>query len=508
MSMLRFNRASDGKDIGLLTWLPVHGTSMLGNNTLASADNKGYAMVMFEKEVQGLDTVADNFVAGFSQANVGDTSPRIEGAWCEDGSNVQCSFEQSLCSGVAENCYGRGPNFTVKDNGATDTTTIGGRQYQVARNLWDNWSSASTPISGAVTRSFHTFQNMTGFTFTLPNGTEVSTCAAALGYSFAAGTSDWPGTFDFKQGDSGQPDDPLWDVVRDLLSTPTPEQEACQAPKPILLNVGYQHEPYDWAPNIVDMQVMRVGQMFMIVSPGEATTMSGRRWKNAIAAAANASQMTDGVAPIVVLGGPANSYTHYLATEEEYGVQRYEGASTLYGQNTLNAYINMTVSYLPYLSSSPPSTPLPPGPSPPNNVGVALSFITGVVYDNPTAGKKFGDVLTDAPGTSSPGATINVTFVGANPRNDLRLESSYAEVQQQAANGTWTTVRDDNDWDLVFNWLRTSTILGTSSVTLEWITDSSTPSGTYRMQYFGASKAPITGTISQFSGTSGTFTIS
>lgn len=33
----------------------------------------------------------------------------------------------------------------------------------------------------------------------------------------------------------------------------------------------------------------------------------------------------------VVVAGPANAYSHYIATPEEYGVQRYEGASTIYG---------------------------------------------------------------------------------------------------------------------------------------------------------------------------------
>ena len=36
MTMLRFHRAQDGNNIGVLTWFPVHGTSMLENN-LASA---------------------------------------------------------------------------------------------------------------------------------------------------------------------------------------------------------------------------------------------------------------------------------------------------------------------------------------------------------------------------------------------------------------------------------------------------------------------------------------
>ena len=40
----------------------------------------------------------------------------------------------------------------------------------------------------------------------------------------------------------------------------------------------------------------------------------------------------------VVLAGLANVYTHYVTTFEEYQVQRYEGASTLYGPHTLRAY--------------------------------------------------------------------------------------------------------------------------------------------------------------------------
>ena len=33
----------------------------------------------------------------------------------------------------------------------------------------------------------------------------------------------------------------------------------------------------------------------------------------------------------VVVAGPANVYAHYVTTREEYAVQRYEGASTIFG---------------------------------------------------------------------------------------------------------------------------------------------------------------------------------
>lgn len=36
----------------------------------------------------------------------------------------------------------------------------------------------------------------------------------------------------------------------------------------------------------------------------------------------------------VVIAGPANTYSHYVTTREEYAVQRYEGASTIYGPCT------------------------------------------------------------------------------------------------------------------------------------------------------------------------------
>ena len=80
--------------------------------------------------------------------------------------------------------------------------------------------------------------------------------------------------------------------------------------------------------------MFRVGQLVIIISPGEATTMSGRRWKKAVADDLSRKGIVSSANSWVVLGGPANSYTHYIATPEEYAVQRYEGASTLYGQYT------------------------------------------------------------------------------------------------------------------------------------------------------------------------------
>ena len=263
-----------------------------------------------------------------------------------------------------------------------------------------------------------------------------------------------------------------------------------------------------WTPNVVDLQVLRVGQLVIIVSPGEATTMAGRRWKQEIhdSIVSMALLGSPSVNPVVVIGGPANSYTHYIATPEEYGIQRYEGASTLYGPWTLNAYINLTLSYLPYLSESSTAQP-PPGPLPPNNVNKSLSFITGVVFDGTPLFKSFGDVQEDTRPAYSLRDVVSATFVGANPRNNLRLEHTYAAVEKRDNNlSGWTRVRDDSDWSLIFNWKRTSELLGTSEVEIVWETGDWAEPGEYRIKYYGDSKS-VGGTITAFEGVSAEFVL-
>ncbi|KAL1907892.1 hypothetical protein Sste5344_006315 [Sporothrix stenoceras] len=516
LTLVHLQRASDKKSIGVLTWFPTHGTSMLGNNTLITGDNKGVAAYLFEKEVRD-NSEDDDFVAGFSQANVGDTSPNVLGAWCEDGSGLPCSYENSTCSdGKAQTCHARGPFFRQDNTGTASCYEIGRRQFEAA---WAAYRSSETqPICGSFVKSFHTFHNMTGFTFQLPNGTTVQTCPAALGYSFAAGTSDGPGAVNFTQHDSDPSNtSPIWRAVSRFLKKPSDTQKACHGAKPILLDVGELSTPYQWTPNVVDIQVFRAGQLVIVISPGEASTMAGRRWKGAVALAyptldgGASGQTAKPEKPIVVLGGPANSYTHYITTEEEYAIQRYEGASTLYGPHTLSAYINVTLEHLPYLAASTNPDDLPPldddiAKFPPDNTNRSLSFITGVIRDG-SLFKKFGDVTQDVGPTYLRGDKVSAIFVGANPRNNLRLEQTYAAVERQdEAGGVWTTVRDDNDWSLVYRWRRLSELMATSEVEITWETEDWAQPGTYRLHYYGDSKS-LGGKITPFEGVSGSFVL-
>ncbi|KAM0228951.1 hypothetical protein ACHAPO_010358 [Fusarium lateritium] len=513
LTMLMFTREQDKTVTGVLTWHSVHGTSLHMNNTLVSGDNKGVSAYLLENAVQGTEGATDDFVAGFSQAAVADTTPNVEGAWCEDGSGKQCDFKDSTCGGKTETCHGRGPFWGLDDGGTKSCWEIGRRVFDQAIKLYDQMKDGSgDAVSGNSVLGYHSFHDMSDYTFTLPNGKSAKTCSAAFGYSFAAGTTDGPGYFDFKQGDSGSPDaSPLWAIVSKFLRNPTKEQIACQSPKPILIDAGEITLPYAWAPNIVDVQMLRVGNFFIIVSASELTTMSSRRWRESISNEIQGRGGLDGVKPVVVAGGPGNTYAHYVTTPEEYDAQRYEGASTVHGRHSLDAYINLTSTYLDYLLGEGGAKKPPTGPAAPDNRKNSLSLVTGVVHDNPKAGTKFGDVVKDVSKSKFKiGETITATFVGANPRNNLHLETTYAAVEKK--NGSkWTQVRSDEDWDLVFEWKRLDGLLGSSEVQISWETGwkdaKDVQAGTYRLSYTGDSKQPVTGRITGFTGKSGEFEI-
>lgn len=57
----------------------------------------------------------------------------------------------------------------------------------------------------------------------------------------------------------------------------------------------------------------------------------------------------------ITIAGLTNTYSSYVTTFEEYQAQRYEGASTIFGPHTLDAYIQVTPPFLPL---QPPQAPL------------------------------------------------------------------------------------------------------------------------------------------------------
>ncbi|KAJ7351343.1 Neutral/alkaline non-lysosomal ceramidase-domain-containing protein [Mycena albidolilacea] len=389
--------------------------------------------------------------------------------------------------------------------------------------------------------SVHAYIDISGYEFVLANGTRVRTCPAmGAWFSFAGGTTNGPGVFDFVQGDNKTEGEqnPFWELVKVFITPPpSKEQAACQAPKPILLNTGFAHKPYEWAPSTVDVQMFRVGNFVMVIVPGEPTTMVGRRLRESVHARLVSSGIFDEQddETHVVIVGTANTYAHYATTRKEYAVQRRVDAFwaayvcvlpvsflvnqpletrliNVYGIDTLEAYIDKYTSMVPFLANGVQGPdwerPQPPSDAPPKEqILKAISMQTDVKFDAAPFRKQFGQALEDV--QSEPyraGETVWAKFVGANPRNNLLLEGTFLAVERLDAAGTWVMVKSDSHPSTVYRWQRESTILGTSSIRISWTIESDTPAGTYRLRYFGDSKS-LGGKISAFVGTSGNFTV-
>jgi len=376
------------------------------------------------------------------------------------------------------------------------TEIIGNRQYLKARELFE---AATIQLKGPVDFR-HSFVNMTHIPVNDPRGNRSTTCPPAMGASFAAGTTDGPGAFDFVQGNTTL--NPFWNFVSGILSKPTAEDLACHWPKPILLNTGALHWPYDWHPSIVPVQVVRVGQLVIAAPPGEFTTMAGRRLKSTLKA-------VYGPDSVVVIMGLANTYSHYITTFEEYQAQRYEAASTLFGPHTLQAYLDI---FEKMARSMVAGAPVDEGIPPPDFQKQLLELLPPVVLDSVPAAVKFGDVVQgkDVKTSYRIGETASVTFWTGCPRNDLFTQRSFLYVEKNVG-GQWVVILDDGDWDTIMDWDRPAGAFSTESqATMTWKighTNIGVPveAGSYRIRHSGAQKGLLG--VTHFEGVSAVFTV-
>ncbi|XP_065156459.1 neutral ceramidase isoform X2 [Atheta coriaria] len=473
-------KTKDGKPIGVINWFAVHPTSMNNTNHLVTSDNVGYAAILFEDSMNnGALPGRGEFVAAFASANLGDVSPNIKGAKCiNTGEN--CDRNTSTCGGLATYCIASGPGNDIYES----TSIIANRIFAEAMNVF---ASTGRKISGPI-KSIHQFVNMpeqtVEITDDLGQKQTVKGCVPAMGYSFAAGTTDGPGEFDFQQGTVTSNE--FWNLVRDFLQQPEPDDIECHAPKPILLATGRMKLPYDWQPSILSTQVAMIGDLVIAAIPGEFTTMSGRRMRKALNQVA---KEVSGVDATVIIAGLSNTYTDYITTFEEYQVQRYEGASTIYGPHTLSIHMQQ---YRKLLKALLTGESIPEGPVPEDATDKQISFVTPVILDLPEIKRHFGDCLVQPQNEYHIGDTVTVQFMSGHPRNNLRHGGSYLHVERQTEDG-WEVVATDASWDTRFWWKRT--FLASSRVTIYWhITERYTP-GIYRISHMGHSKSPINGIV-------------
>ncbi len=484
MSLLRLDRPAG--PAGVISWFAVHNTSLTRTNRFISSDHKGYAAYMFEKSRGTIQPFQESrkFVAAFPNGTEGDQSP-----------NILRGF--------------RGP---ADPDEFQSMRIIGEREFNAANGVFNG---TLTQVRGDVDFR-HTFVKMPGLLVATNhvNGAQGKTlCNAAYGFSFAAGAEDGPsGAPGFVEGMTfGSRDAAGWNNLSTFFKgnlmpqplragfrvTATTFDDECQKPKPVLIPTG----ALGWTPDTLPFQLLRVGNVVIAGIPGEMTLQAGRRLKAQLTSSFQGRGITE-----VILTGLANDYSGYIATPEEFDSQQYEGASTLYGRLTLEAYLQIFGRLAGEMNSGAPSVTDAP---PPDLSHGQITLQTPVLYDNTPVGWTFGQVVTQPPATVVPGGVVDVTFRSGHPKNNLMTGASYYYIQRQTTGGGWA----DAVWDSMpegrFGWRRDKDVLcaACSFVDVHWDVPRDAIPGTYRIKHVGSSKNQGSGAITGYEGMTRTFEV-
>jgi len=469
MLLLRFER--DGKPIGILNWHAVHPTSMSFHNKLISSDNKGYAMVAFERwwREKHPELADHQFVAAFAQSNCGDVTPNL-------------TLKQ------------RGPG---KDE-FESTKIMGQRQCDAAIRLFE---TPGEELKGPIDyrQSFVNFGNLL-VKDTWTHAGDQTTGPAAYGYSFAAGSTEDGGGQEliFREGMT-KPQAFIETLAKQVLpiAPPSDAVRKLHLPKPILLAPGAADPPM--LPNVLPVSVARIGQLAIAVGPAEYTTMSGRRFREAV------KSHLPGIEQVAV-AGYANDFLGYVATREEYEIQHYEGASTLYGPWTQAGYSQEFARLAADIAAGRTSETCEP---PADMRAVTRPTPLGTPGDDEPTGAKFGDVIEDAKPNHAPGEIAAASFWSGHPQNGYRPEREFAAVERQEG-GEWRRTVADGEWDLRLrfkqppeNRSRTAPFV----CRIEWEIPADVAPGTYRLTHHGVYKASGDGELHEFTAHSQPFTV-
>lgn len=460
MTLLHFTD-DDGLPLGMINWFGVHATSVGNQNRLINGDNKGYAAQAVERRFGTDYAQARTFVAAFAQGSEGDVSPNIFGG--TDGGGAD-DFESAAISG--------------------------GKQAERAIELM---ADRSQPLSGPIDfRQTYVAMDAVEVAPAWTGGAAATTCPAAIGFSMLAGAEDGPGVG--REGLTCAAPQAWWQRAACLLTT-----SKCQAEKPIALQMG-KRRPYPWTPEVLPLQIVRIGQLAIAALPFEITTMAARRLRATVASE---------LAPIgvthTVVAGLANAYTGYVATREEYRVQHYEGASTHFGPWTLAA---LRQEFARLAGAMRAGVLLAAGPAPRNLADRQVAVPPGPTHDATPLGVEFGDVHFDVRPSYRLGETVRVVFAGAHLGHDSRLQDTFLAVERQQGDD-WLRVADDDTWETAVEWERDYCLpaLACSRITVTWTIPHDATAGRYRIRHFGSHRSLHSRAATHYTGTSSTFDV-
>ncbi len=319
--------------IGLLNWFAIHPTNMGKQSSLISGDNKGWAAHIIERD-QGI-----GFVAGFANGCAGDVSGNFTagqpGFESVEVLKIPQHRDRMIFAGEKQADFANG---LLKRGGAVLTGPIAAMEYRV--NLAARTGApAALGISMAAGSVEDGGQGLIHEGVTLKDIADPTSTSHgdSLGAALLAGIAVPLGHI-LSSMSALFSGNALRILQSALTFNPVTDAAmiAAHFPKPIMLSPGQMH-PDPWTPETVPLQLVRIGQFAMLGIPAEVTTVAGLHLRRAVARG-----LAQTGVEITAISTYTNGYAQYVTTAEEYDLQHYEGASTLFGRGTLDAIVNAT----------------------------------------------------------------------------------------------------------------------------------------------------------------------
>ncbi len=350
MKLLRFDN-NHGKTIGTLNWFGVHTTSVSNDNTKINFDNKGFAAQYFEDDLAEKNSDDPPPITVFAQDVAGDVTPNF--IWDKKKKWTRGKYEDDFESAQFH----------------------GKLQYEKAKDIYEKTPEQGEEIVGDIdfVSMYVDFSNVKvdeDFTGGASNQRTTQPC---IGIAFLQGTKEGPG-LPKAIGNVVRFGDMFVKAYRKYIFSnfmPYKERVAmmhmykAQHPKTVVLEMGegrvmgtkrvrnlivpafadpvikyFKHLDREgitrqtpWEPEVLQIQIVVIGQLAIVGIPAEITTIAGQRLRKTIADVLKERGVTE-----VMLSPYANGYSGYITTYEEYQCQAYEGGHTVFGKWTLAAY--------------------------------------------------------------------------------------------------------------------------------------------------------------------------
>ncbi|MCI0471752.1 MAG: neutral/alkaline non-lysosomal ceramidase C-terminal domain-containing protein, partial [Candidatus Aminicenantes bacterium] len=201
--------------------------------------------------------------------------------------------------------------------------------------------------------------------------------------------------------------------------------------------------------------------------------MAGRRMrKSVLDILANAG------VKYAVVATYAGAFSSYTTTPEEYDMQYYEGASTLYGPWTFAAYQKENTRLAEALKNN---EPVVPAVEPPDFSHKYRSRSTGIRPELKPREANFGDVEIQPHKSYKRGEEVSVSFWGGHPNNNFSAGEALLAIEKKNTHG-WDTVYTDKEFCTIFQRRKRG---NDTIIEIRWLIPDDQEPGLYRVRYNG-----------------------